>query len=678
MPYNEDKIKFQTYSWVIWSTSFRVSELKYKIERQLIRLKELNSKFPNEQWKDLQIKYFDLLVEEWLSNWWLEWIKKREKDARQKTSPLRDLWLIDIDRKITEAWNELFNILEEKNYNYDNVFWIRNDSFFYLKQFLKVEFSENVDSNSYKNFKVKPLLSLIYLILNMWWHINKDIFTYILPIIENNDDLIRVTTVLKEWNFNIYDLLLDKIKIKDNHHHALQYFLENEKNENTFKEVFLNMKWWSFDLPYKKLYSLFKDYDTSFINDKKISLLKELNNYISLLPVKNKKVYYNYLFNTNKKLVNWDFNEELITFFENQSFIFNYSNSVDTNFFYLVHLWKWITNLEEYYDNNKRFLDLTDIFIFEKDRIILDEVALNIFEEIIDDLLNNTFSSSKEEYSINLYGSIDIQQINIIDEVKLLAKLKSIFPELSTEWNLKHAIERIKNERKIDRFNKLIDENFSRENITELLGYIKNRKDSKVHKYNDIWWEADLSTIFEYIVWISWYLISWREWDLSKYLNLDLDSNLLPRRFAWWWQADIIFNYHDHDLIIEVTLSNKDNQKKMELEPVPRHLWRYLLENSWNHYAIFVAPYLDPNVLVNFRAYKWLRYYNTNDTSKYVDSLKIIPLDIDDLNVIISSWKTYEFIKNNFDSMYENTDRFDWLEWRDNILKPNILSLNEN
>lgn len=678
MTYNEDKIKFQTYSWVIWTTSFRVSELKYKIERQLIRLKELNLNFPNNDWKDIQEDYFDLLVEEWLSNWELEWIEKREKDARQKTSPLRDLWLIDNDRKITQSWNELFNILEQKNYNYDNIFWIRNDSFFYLKQLLKVEFSNNVESNSYKNFKIKPILSLIYLIINLWWSISKEIFTYILPIIENNDDLIHTTNILKNWEYNLYDILLNKIKHKENHINALNYFIENEKNDDTFQKVFLNMKWWKYDFPYKRLYFLFLKYKEVLVYSDKIKLLKEINDYISVLPVKNKKVYYNLLFNTSKKLVKSEFNSDLILFFENNSFIFDYTDNQDSNFFYLIHLGKWLTNLEEYYDNNKRFLGLTDIFIFEKEKISLDEISFNIFEEIIDDLLKSNFSTSKEEYNYNLYNTVEFKEINSIDQSKLLYKLKNKFPEISAEWNLKDTIELIKSERKIERFNKLIDENFSRENIIELLDNIKNRNDSKIHNYNNIWWEADLSTIFEYLVWISWYLISWKKWDLSKFLKLDLDSNLLPRRFASWWQADIIFNYDNHDLIIEVTLANKDNQKKLELEPIPRHLGRYILDKWGSHYAIFIAPYLDPNVLVNFRAYKWLKYYNTYDTSKYIEKLKIIPLDIDDLNIIISSWKDYNYLNDLFEEIYCNNDDLDWFEWRNNILKPNIIALYGN
>jgi len=60
--YDKSKIKFQTYSWVVGTTSFRVSELKYKIEKQLILIENLRELYPNNDWKEIQEDYFELLV----------------------------------------------------------------------------------------------------------------------------------------------------------------------------------------------------------------------------------------------------------------------------------------------------------------------------------------------------------------------------------------------------------------------------------------------------------------------------------------------------------------------------------------------------------------------------------------------------------------------------------------
>ena len=45
-----DDIKFKSYCWSLGTTSFRVKDLNFKIERQLQILKELWEKNPNVKW----------------------------------------------------------------------------------------------------------------------------------------------------------------------------------------------------------------------------------------------------------------------------------------------------------------------------------------------------------------------------------------------------------------------------------------------------------------------------------------------------------------------------------------------------------------------------------------------------------------------------------------------------
>lgn len=61
--------------------------------------------------------------------------------------------------------------------------------------------------------------------------------------------------------------------------------------------------------------------------------------------------------------------------------------------------------------------------------------------------------------------------------------------------------------------------------------------------------------------------------------------------------------YPKHTLLLEATLSDGNNQRRMEMEPVSRHLGNYLLETgSSKSYCIFTTTYLDINVISDFRA----------------------------------------------------------------------------
>ena len=111
-----DDIKFQSYCWRLGTTSFRVKDLNFKIERQLQILKELWEKNPNVKWNGnnkIQEEYYNSMLEK---NFITGDAKNKSKDARQKTSGLVQIGVIDDNRHITEIGEKIINIVESKNF----------------------------------------------------------------------------------------------------------------------------------------------------------------------------------------------------------------------------------------------------------------------------------------------------------------------------------------------------------------------------------------------------------------------------------------------------------------------------------------------------------------------------------------------------------------------------------
>ena len=87
-----------------------------------------------------------------------------------------------------------------------------------------------------------------------------------------------------------------------------------------------------------------------------------------------------------------------------------------------------------------------------------------------------------------------------------------------------------------------------------------------------------MPTIFEYIVGIVWYKVSNRKGRILDYFNLSLDADLLPKTHAAGGMEDITYRYNatpgypEHTLLIEATLAEAGTQRRMEMEPVSRHL----------------------------------------------------------------------------------------------------------
>ena len=107
-----DDIKFQSYCWSLGTTSFRVKDLNFKIERQLQILEELWKENPEAKWNGnnvIQEEYYNKMLEK-------EFItgeaNNKPKDARQKTSGLVQMGVIDDNRHITDIGKRIINIVE--------------------------------------------------------------------------------------------------------------------------------------------------------------------------------------------------------------------------------------------------------------------------------------------------------------------------------------------------------------------------------------------------------------------------------------------------------------------------------------------------------------------------------------------------------------------------------------
>ena len=169
-------IPYKSFCWSLGTTSFRTKDFNKTIEEQLSLLDEFWKLEENKSksWsgnKDLQTRYYDFMqskdfVEGNAGN--------KPKDAREKTSGLVDIGLIDDGRKLSNAGKALLKITSENDFSSDNQFQIAKDSYIYLKQLLKTYY--NVDGHT-----VRPFIVLIHL-LNNFDYLTLDEYTYLLPL----------------------------------------------------------------------------------------------------------------------------------------------------------------------------------------------------------------------------------------------------------------------------------------------------------------------------------------------------------------------------------------------------------------------------------------------------------------------------------------------------------------
>lgn len=669
---NTSLTSYKSFCWCLGTTSFRVADLNRRIEQQLMLLDEFWNLDENrgQKWNNttLQHRYYDFMK----SRGFLSGNANRpDKDARQKISGLFKLGLVDEERKLTAAGESLLRISYSADFASDNLLSIDRDSFLYLRQLLKVSISVDNESEP-----VRPLPLLIHLLLDseLGGYLSFEEFCYLLPLCINADTTERMRRNildLRAGRKNIDSCLLDTILPMDNYRQARKLFIEAPVvTPGLIMKVGMNRKSrtdkQNYDLPYYYLYlaleRLYMDFDESAGEEVAEALA-------GLKQSKLKSHWKRTLFGKAK-------NSEIIAKPLHASAAGNPLDACGSiaefrgRFFDLMHLIKAKATLEDYSDQNRRYFATADILLFNDSKVSLDVVPAQFFASCDSELYALAFTpceflkedSSLEEISPALAVSADT----------LLARLSSRFNKDFAD--IGDALSEVERER-LARFNSLIDDIFTDKDLTNLLTYFENRDDRLIQRH--ITDNATVPTLFEYVLGIVWYKLSGRRGNILDYMKLSLDANLLPKSHAAGGDADIVYEYPDteaypaHRMLLEATLSEKTAQRKMEMEPVSRHLGDELIRShNTTTYCVFVSDELDPNVVSDFRCRRTHIYYDRKGSGEKISGMKIIPLNIADIKNIISKSLDYDRLYSHFDTAF-HSDRFngDPLEWYRNLVR---------
>lgn len=647
-------IPYQSFCWVIGTTSFRMAKLNLKIEEQLLLLDDFYNEITKEadwNWNsELQEKYYDFMKNR---DFLKGAAKRKDKDAREKTSGLVDIGLITEDRLITEAGRELLKITSSGIFTTNNVFNINQDSFVYLKQLFKT--SIDVSGNI-----VRPFITVIKLLTELEF-LSYDEFMYFAPLIKDEDSAEQIIADIKlyrERKIEPEEIIYKRLIQMDNYKLAQEEFIASNVDENLICLVGMNRKSKSYDKPYYKLYENIKNIFLEGGSDYE-SLLNSAKN----INQKPGTLWRSLLFKTTNIGVIRKKGKNAIN--QHCPFI-KCNNELELKevFFKYLHVFKAMATLSDYFDLNRRYFNITDTLIFE-DRIIkLDMIPKYYFKEIMDLLYTEAFS--RED---NLRTNVDLEIISNAFKLDMSTVYAALSKDLGITIRSPEQAATYVNDERYRRFNALIDKKFDDSVLVELLTCFEKRDDKRIEEL--VTDEAAIPTIFEYILGVIWYKVSERQGNILDFMKLSLEANLLPKTHAAGGYADIIYEYEactsypKHSLLLEATLAEGANQRRMEMEPVSRHLGDYRIRfNNPFDYSLFVSTYLDKNVISDFRYRKIIPYTRDQET---ITGMKIISISTDSLKKIIEKQVKYKYLYEVFDKYHEMP--LETVDWHDGMIK---------
>lgn len=175
--------------------------------------------------------------------------------------------------------------------------------------------------------------------------------------------------------------------------------------------------------------------------------------------------------------------------------------------------------------------------------------------------------------------------------------------------------------------------------------------------------KSEAAAYLEWILWRAFLAIDHTVNKPYEARGFNIDQDYLPVGTAPGGGPDMIFEFDDFIIVIEVTMSTNSRQEAMEGEPVRRHVADIVMTNDKPVYGVFVANKIDSNTAETFRIGVW---YNQSDERM---DLKIVPFTLKQF----SEYFKYMFANNKntpktfldmFEICFESKENREGPQWK--------------
>lgn len=631
-------------------TSFRRKTLIDDYKTLLPYLREINLEF--DEWNSIsQAEFYGKILTktELFSRNVDEDFAKR---GRTLTNALVKIGLTNSKRKLSKVANNWLNKNTLSANDIERALGIDTNNLLFTRQLLKLRVYDSNKINYFYPFRVALGLAIKY------QNIPQKDFLTLIHLIQPTFDNKKIKKIIDDYqsvsdNNEIFSEFLDRnFPESTSKLTADELFSKELLNRKEFDLLFVNRK----SSATQGIYFEFVNKLLAFKSNKDIESLKSLlevsyNGELKTAFGFRKAIFIKKEFMKSKDIQ--DFLEENI-----DNDLLSEDNTLIYSQFVLS---KKDDIVREYRDMTKRTFNLSGLLDFNTGLV-------NATNQDIISMIFNTMNFAGTEnyadYEKNLnspfYQESTITEILDLDESSILTSIKKFLGVENTS-----QIEGVVSTQKEYKFRKFISKAFPREKIIELLHLFSKRDDEKIKL--EVSEFATVPTIYEYIVAIAWFYISKEEFFITKSLNLTLDGEMRPLSHAVGGAGDIVIDYENLTLMIEVTLMNAQAQKRGEWEPVLRHATNLTVDKfDKNVVTLFIADELDENTVNIWRAVASVPLRSSNK-DEIADLVKVFPLENRRLlNLLKNNLDEQKLLKAIDESYTELAGNFD-LSWRDKI-----------
>lgn len=583
--------------------------------------------------------------------------KNIEARARHYTSNLVKLGFITIDRRITPAGIEFLSGMTKRD-SIEELLPVSDLNIILLRQIMKLRIFTKFNKNTAEGNYYSPFFMASYLLLKSDAIDRKTFKELVLNSTPySSRDLVNVAAYSinkpgSEMQFDVPYVFTacEKVNMDD-----FCKYITTSKSSNEYQKLYYDF--------YSAIYSFLSEKNADNF-DKLVNVIRNDSKFsIKAAFLKNSEL------NIGRKGHYLSLNEFLKK--NRDSDWLNDSKNINTLFYIQYVLSKSIELTAEYSDTLLRLLSATGIFNFSGSlpELLYDDFFRVIFDKInhADYVFGKVTADEYEEYEkadASFFGRhttiTEILGFSKSDIYDIILKVSQIYGGT----DIQQALKNIKRERMTEH----VVEKYPKEKILELLSYVSGRKhDDKIQGYVNS--GADVPTIYEYIITIAWYYISGQNFSILDSFNLELNGEFEPLRHASGGQGDIEVFYDDGRIVmLEVTLMNKQAQKRGEWEPVLRHSIN--LKSQYEDRettTLFIADELDTNSINIWRAVACVPL-ESSLTGKLTDKVFIMPFTNAEIIQFLSDGVSGTDIVHSVRESFEKIDYTFDENWRSKIL----------
>lgn len=290
------------------------------------------------------------------------------------------------------------------------------------------------------------------------------------------------------------------------------------------------------------------------------------------------------------------------------------------------------STLEDYADSNIRYLKLTGLFAEEGRRLGFAKHKHTVIRQILAEPWSPMVNPN--DYVNALWNGAPLptddrqNSIAAIEATAGLLQQEGAACELPLDWRCQSTADISQLRLRLEgQWLKVIELRYAQQQSTEWQDIVRYLRALSSTARSGVIPQGEAPAYFEWAVWRAFLAVNMLKntpWDARRFR---VDQEMLPIGPAPGNGPDLVFEFEDFVLVVEVTLTRSSRQEAAEGESVRRHV-AGLVDHygalGKAVYGMFIANVVDTNTAETFRIGAWYR----DDSSRM--ALRIVPITLTD------------------------------------------------